>query len=260
MNPLDFTVNDVGIFTLMFFRIAGIIMFAPLFGSPNIPPQIKIMFSLVLAIVLYPKFKNLGGHIPEDFATLLLAVGSEFLVGFILGMASSFIFLVAQFAGEAIDYEMGLGLANVIDPISNEMVSVLGQLKLTIAMLIFLAIDGHHQIIFAISYSLQSLPIMGLKLHSNLIMQVSDRMITDIFVIGIRIAAPALVTMLLVNISLAFMTRLMPQLNIFAVGFGLNIVLGIVMVILMLPLFANLFERVVLNWMVEVKDLIPMMR
>jgi flagellar biosynthetic protein FliR len=258
MNPLDFTLTELQVFILMFFRIAGIIMFTPLFGSPNIPPQVKIMLSLVLALVFYPKMRE-SGQIPENLGAYFMAVGCEFILGLLIGLAFSMIFMVAQLAGQVIDYEMGLGLANVIDPISNRMVSVLGQLKLTLGMFVFLALDGHHWVIQAITQSMRSIPLMGLNLSRDVALKLSQEMFSRVLVLGMRVAAPALLTMLLVSISIAFLARLMPQLNLFAIGFGLKIMVTFIILIMALPLFINLFEGALLRWMISIREFIPML-
>lgn len=243
MNAPDFTKNGLIFFLLIFFRMSGIVMFAPIFGSEGIPPQVKIFFSFILAMLLAPLVSHGGVHVVDNVGWYLTAVLMEFSVGAIIGFSASIIFSAVQFGGQLIGQEMGISMAEVIDPISNRQTSIVGQFKLVVATMIYLAIDGHHYVIQAASASFKSVPMLGLNFSDKVALRIADTAISDMFVGAIKIAAPALVTLFMVTIVMAFLARIVPEMNIFILGFSIRIVIGFLIMIFALPLFGELVQR-----------------
>ena len=259
MNILDFSINDLHAFILMFFRVAGLMMFAPLFGSQSIPPTVKIMFSLIMVFILYPIIKPTV-NIPENAGYYIFAVVSEFAVGFIIGFSASLLFSALQFGGQIIDQEIGLGLANIIDPISNQQVSIIGQFKLLLGMIIYLSINGHFFVIDSMVNSFKTIPLLGLSLSNDVGLKVTDVMVGNMFVIAVKVAAPALVTLLLITIAMAFMARTVPEMNIFILGFSLRIIVGFLVLAFGIPAFAYVFDKLNLQSVNSVNDLMVLMK
>ncbi|MBI4232143.1 flagellar biosynthetic protein FliR [Candidatus Peregrinibacteria bacterium] len=258
-NIYSFTLQDFQIFLLAFFRVTGVIMFSPLFGSQNIPPLLKIMLSLTLAAILFPVVRTAGVYIPENMLLYIIAVAKEMAVGFVIGFGATMLFTAVQFGGQIIDQELGLGLANVIDPISNEQVSIMGQFKLTLAMIIYLILDGHHFILNSVVQSFSSIPLLSPTFSPMLGLKLSDAMVGAVFVSAIKIAAPALVTLFLINIALAFMARTAPEINVFVVGFTVRLVLGLLVVAIGVELFGYIFEKLHLSSVKSVGELVSLM-
>jgi flagellar biosynthetic protein FliR len=259
MNPLDFTHQDLQIFLLVFFRVSGAIMFAPILGSINIPPQTKIMFSLLLALILFPMVPTQGVLISENLGVYLVAVVSEFLMGFILGFAAMLILVAFQLAGQIVGMEIGLAMANVLDPISNVQTSIIGQFKLLLGSLIFLGIGGHHAILRSILHSFKSVPLAGLTISESWVNIITAKMLTDLFKIAFQIAAPATVTLLLVTVAMAFLARLVPEMNIFILGFAIRIMVGFLTLLLGIPLFIYIAQNSSIWWIRGVEGLLKTM-
>lgn len=230
-------------FMLVFFRVTGLMFVAPVFGSQQLPAQIKVWLSFVIALIVFPLVDRTGVVIAPNGGLYFYAVLVELGLGILIGFAASLLFSAAQMGGMLIDQEMGLSLANVIDPITNQSLSVIGQFKLFMAIMVYLMIDGHHFLVGAITTSFESVPLMGMSLTHAAGLHLSDTMARDLFEVSAKIAGPALVTLFLVGVGLAFMARAMPEMNIFVVGFTLRIVIGLLVLALGTVLFQLVFEH-----------------
>ncbi|HUR84814.1 MAG TPA: flagellar biosynthetic protein FliR, partial [Solirubrobacteraceae bacterium] len=131
---------------------------------------------------------------------------------------------------------------NLLDPMLNEQISIMGQFKVLLATLVYLLINGHHLLIGAVSDSFRAVPLLGVQFSRGAALHLSDTLMRDMLRMGIEIAAPALVTLFLVTIALAFMARTAPELNIFAISFSLRLAVGFVVVALGVGLFVAGFE------------------
>ncbi len=251
--------NDWQLFLLVFFRVTGIMMLAPVFGSQMMPVTLKTFLSLVLAVLFFPLVPRGGVVIEPNLGAYVLAVGGELAVGGLIGFAAALIFAGVQFGGQLIDQELGLMMANVLDPISNEQISVIGQFKAFLAMIVYLLIDGHHFLISAASDSFRAVPLLGFSLTPGAAMHVSDALMRDLFRMAVQIAAPAMATLFLITIAMAFMARTVPEMNIFILGFSLRIAVGLAVLALGVGLFVCGFQNMSLHHDAAVGKLIGLM-
>jgi flagellar biosynthetic protein FliR len=234
---------DGPVFLLVFFRITGVMIFAPVFGSAMTPAPLKIFLSLMLALLFFPILQPAGAPLAMEGTALALAVVWELAVGLLIGFAAALLFAGVQFGGHLIDQELGILQANLLDPMLNEQISILGQFKVLLATLVYLLINGHHLLIAAVGDSFRAVPLLGLKFSQGVALHLSDTLMRDVFRMGVEIAGPALVTLFLVTIALAFMARTAPEMNIFALSFSLRIAVGFVVVALGVGLFVVGFEN-----------------
>jgi len=242
-NPLQFTTTDLQVFLLAWFRITGILLVGPVFGTLAVPPTLKAVFGLLFTMIFFPLLPRVGGMVEPNLALYVLWVGLELGVGLLIGFAASLVFAAVQLGGQLIDQELGLSLATVFDPISSEPVSVVAQFKLMLATIVYLLIDGHHFLLSATAQSFASIPLLGLRIGDAVAFHLSDTMMRDLFVISLKIAAPAMVTLFLLTIAMAFMARAVPEMNLFAVGFSLRLLVGFLVLALGISVFVFGFER-----------------
>ncbi len=240
---LELTTTDFFAFLMALFRIAGIILTAPFLGARNIPPQVQIGFALVLTFIVFPVLPRGGFALPENLAVFIVATLSEVAVGALIGFVASLFFAAVQSAGMLIDQELGFSLANVLDPISNEQVSIIGHFKNALAFLVFLGINGHHLLIDGIVRSFRVVPLLGLRVSENLRVAVSLHAAGQVFDIAVKIAAPAMTAVFLTSVALALVARTVPEMNIFIMGFSVRIAVGFVVLLLFVPIFAEIFVR-----------------
>jgi len=236
-NLLNYDASQMLAFILVLVRVIGIISTAPVFGSSVTPPQIKIVLSLTLALILYPFIPSLNSTkiITSDY---FLLISSELLIGLIMGLIGRFLFAAVEFAGTVIGFQMGLSMANVLDPQSQEQVSLVGRFETVAATLIFLAMDGHLIVIQALVKSYSLVPIGTSSISKPLVDKITE-LSAGVFVIGLQIGAPLIVALFLANAIIGLLSRSVPQIQVFVVGFPLTLLLGFLFLFLGMPFYSQ---------------------
>ena len=242
--PLKPLLNGLDVFLLVFVRMTGLFVIAPIFGRRNIPAYLKIGFSFFLAVILVNTvpFKSPGNF--ENIYVFILLVFKEFIVGITIGYVSYLIFSAIYVAGQLIDMQIGFGMVNVLDPVSNIQVPITANFYFIISMLVFLSFNGHHVLIKALFDSYSIIPLGG-AVFNNSLMNHIILIFTDLFVIGFKIAAPIITAILLTDITLGIISRTVPQLNVFVVGMPLKIIVGLLIMVITIPAVLSLTQGLV---------------
>lgn len=239
---LDGASADARLFLLVLCRVSGLVILAPVFGSAALPHPAKAFFALVLAALFLPLVRTPAPVPPPDGGALLLAAAGELAVGLLLGFAASLLFAGVQLGGQLIDQELGFMMANVLDPVTNEQVSIVAQFKLLLSVVVYLLIDGHHFLLAAVRDSFASVPLLGARLSAGAALRVSDALAGDLFRLAVQIAAPAMATLFLVTVAMAVLARAVPEMNLFILGFPVRIAVGLAVLALGAGLFAAGFR------------------
>lgn len=224
---------------LVFFRIGGIMLPVPIFGSNNIPVNIKVWFILLLSIVMVPV--NLGKFDPnliDSFANLAYYATSEFVIGLSYGLISSVFLNAVYLAGAIIDMNIGLSIISVISPQDEQEIPVSANILYLLAVMIFLATDMHHILIRGIMETFTIIPV-GTGIFDFSQATVFNQYIATSFNIGVQLAAPFILTMLIIDIILGLLSKAMPAMNIFVLGMPLKILIGLVMYLILMPYYGN---------------------
>ncbi|MFE5319587.1 flagellar biosynthetic protein FliR [Paenibacillus sp. NPDC056579] len=223
-------------FMLFFCRIASFFVVAPVFSARNVPHHVKIGLAFFVTFMAYPLF---GMSKPLTFDSLyLLSIFREILVGVLLGFIAYMFFTVFQIAGSFIDIQMGLGIANVIDPMTGAQSPIVGNLKYTIATLLFITLNGHHLLLKAIMESYEWIPAdndMFARMYSGQIGEFLVHTFSSVFSLSFQMAAPLIAAFFLTDVGLGLLARVAPQFNIFVVGIPLKIIVGLLLLILLFP-------------------------
>lgn len=225
-----------------FMRIGAFVMVMPVFGGVLVPPQVRILLALVLTSVIAPILPASPLLDLMSFAGLMMVI-RELMVGVAIGFVVQLVFDAIALGGQIISMSMGLGFAVFVDRQHGVSTPVLGQLFMILGMLIFLSLDGHLTLIRLLADSFQLLPITagGLsKIALGMIIEWSSQL----FVIALKIAMPAITTLVIVNLAFGVMSRAAPTLNLFAIGFPVAMLLGFVVIFLNMD---NLRENVSLS-------------
>jgi flagellar biosynthetic protein FliR len=226
-------IPDPTSFLLVLARCAGLVMGAPLFGHLLVPVRARVGLALVLAIALAPVAVTDVATPPSVWSMAGLMI-TETLVGLVLGFLAQLIFAGVQLGGQISGIQIGFGLANLIDPQSNAQSTVVAEWQQLMALLVFLALDVHHLLLQALIESFRVVPIGAAVLGAGLLRGVTMRA-GEIFAVGMRIAAPVLIVLLLTNAALGVLARTIPQLNVFVVGFPVNVGIGLIVLGASLP-------------------------
>lgn len=236
MNLLQPDAGQLLTFLLVLTRVSGVFFLAPVLGSKNIPPQVKIGLALTTSIILVPFVIKPDIGVSTGIADFALLLAKELSVGAIIGFTATLVFMGFLLAGQIIDFQMGFGMVNVIDPLSNISVSLMGQLKNLLAILVFLAINGHHFLFTALAKSFDVVPLTTFTLTPSVTGNFID-MVINMFVIGLKIGAPAIGVLFITDLTLGIIARTVPQMNVFIVGIPLKITIGFITIIAMMSFF-----------------------
>jgi flagellar biosynthetic protein FliR len=227
-------------FVLVAFRLAGMMLFAPLFGSSRIPRRVKAMLVLVLALGVMGGMKQ-RVELPDSTWELAAAIGAEMAFGLAMGMVLSLVFIAAQWAGEMIGQQMGLNLGSVFDPQFGGQGSVLGDMYFMLTLVVFLSVGGHRSMLEGVRDSFELLPLMTVGVDRSLFDTLTG-LLGGATVLALRLAAPMLVTMLVVDLVLGLIGKTMPQMNVMSAGLTLRSVVGMVIVIAGLSLTSGVIR------------------
>ncbi|QEK12260.1 flagellar type III secretion system protein FliR [Crassaminicella thermophila] len=235
--------NNVDVFILVFARIIGIFISAPFFNHKNIPIFIKIGFSLIFAIILFPVIKIQADLVNNNFYLLLLTSMKELLTGILIGFVCYLFFSLIYLTGSIVDMQIGFTMATVMNPQDNTQVPITGSMFYIMAMLVFLSINGHHTLIYALKYSFNNIALGSLSMNMLMVKKLIEILITT-FNIAFKMSAPILISVFITNILLGILARTMPQMNVFVVGMPLKIGVGLMIIILVLPLYVSIFQNI----------------
>lgn len=236
-NALQF----VPLFVLVFFRTAGLMLAAPIFGSAKIPKRVKVMLALVLALGLVNRVKVLP-HMPGDNIQLAAGIAGELIFGLLMGLGMSLAFTAITWGGEIIGQQMGFTLGETFDPQYGRGGSLVGDMYLMLTMIIFLTIRGHHAMIEGLAASFDSLPLLNAGIDRGLF-DLFIGLVTSATVLAFKVAAPMLVTMLVVDVALGFIGKSVPQINVMNAGLTLRSGLGIAVLIVGLMLTSEIMRE-----------------
>jgi flagellar biosynthetic protein FliR len=228
-------------------RIGAMFISMPVIGTRLVPTRAKIIISLVLSVVVLPLLPDLPQVEALSLEGLLVSV-QQILIGLSMGFTMQLVFGALMIAGEAIAMSMGLGFASMVDPTNGVSVPVISQFFVIIGTLLFLALGGHLMLIQLVVNSFDSLPISATGVGRDSFWALVTWG-SQMFIGALWIAIPALISMLVITLSMGVMTRAAPQLNIFSVGFPVSMFMGFIILILVIPGFLPRFNQMMLQAM-----------
>ncbi len=255
---INFTEHQILLFFLMLVRFVSMFASAPVFSIRGIPNILKIGISGALALLVFPLVDKVTPELELTLVQAIILVFGEILTGITIGIIINFIFAGIELAGEYIGVDMGFAMAQEFDPMFQQRVSVIARLQNILAMLIFVLINGHHFLIEAVVYSFKMLPIGTWSMNQLAISKIID-LSASVFVIGIKIAAPAIVTLFLTSVAMGITARAVPQMNIFFVGFPLRISAGLISLVMAFPLFFYIFKKLLNSFEADIMYLLKVM-
>ncbi|MCE5249615.1 flagellar biosynthetic protein FliR [bacterium] len=243
MNLYTISLTDIYHFLLVAFRTGALFMTVPVFGHMSIPRVLRIWLVLLFAFVIIPWITTPVIAPPATLVQFVLVILNEIAIGLLMGFGVIIFFSAVQFAGHLIGLQMGLAVANVVDPMGAGEIAVIGEFYYFFSLIIFVLIDGHYIIINALIRSFELLPPGGAVMNPS----IGNYLITlsgMVFVVAVKLAAPVIITLFILNAILGIIARTVPQMNVFIVGFPLAIGVGLALIAFTLPVFALIIERV----------------
>lgn len=221
-------------------RISGFCMVVPIFSAAFVPPRVRLLFALFLTMIIAPNLHGLP-HPDALSPQSALLIAQQLLIGIGLGVFLQAMMQAFVAFGQFVAMQMGLGFSSMNDPINGVSVATLSQFYLMMATLLFLAFDGHLVMIEVLVESFRTLPV-GMEVGAGRL-QVLFGWGSWMFAAALLMALPAVTALLIINCSLGVITRAAPQLNIFAIGFPLMLLLGLLILWVSISTMLPNFER-----------------
>ncbi|CAG9235144.1 flagellar biosynthesis protein FliR [Paraburkholderia tropica] len=226
-----------------FTRILALIAVAPIVGNRSVPMRVKIGLGAFITLIVAPTL----GPMPQT--TVFSAEGvwilvNQFLIGIALGFTMQMVFAIVTAAGDLMGLGMGLGFASFFDPQANSTTPALSSWLNMMAMLAFLAFDGHLQMIAALMQTFTSVPISANVLSGNGYRLLAEWGAT-VFNAGLLLSLPVVVALLITNLSLGILNRAAPQIGIFQIGFAITMLVGLLLIMAMTPNMIPYFARLI---------------
>ncbi|MEJ2170121.1 MAG: flagellar biosynthetic protein FliR [Desulfobacterales bacterium] len=243
MISLNISLPQLQLYFLVFLRIGAILMSIPVFESNTMPHLFRLALAFAASLILFPMLKLNPMPVAGSIFTFGIGAAREILLGVTIGFSVKFIFAGVQLAGQLAGYQMGLAIAEVLDPADSQQIPLLGQFNNLVALLIFLSINAHYWFIKALALSYRIVPPLSAHFGGSLMEQLI-RLGGNMFVIAIQVGAPVIAVLLVTSTAFGLVARTVPQLNVFIVAMPLKIGVGLIFIGFSLPYLAAFLKRI----------------
>jgi flagellar biosynthetic protein FliR len=228
-------------------------MMPPLQGS-SIPNRVKVLLALSIAMAVTPLVMASSTELPGHLIGIAIGLSKELLLGVLYGTSVMMIVTSLQIGGQVISSLASMDVAQAADPTTQETVTVISQMFSWVAMALFLTLGGHRVVLGACLDSFQLYPAGGILAEENWLLHLPDLLLHSVSV-GMRAAAPPAIALLLANFVTALIGRTLPQLNIMAIGFSLNVTIMILVLAMSIASIGWVFQNELVEWVERTTNL-----
>ena len=240
---LKYFVYHFQIFLLVMVRLNAMIVIAPFFSSGVIPFRLKALLSFFLSLTIFPIVFAGGFTLPGNMGEYALLVFGNAVIGIYIGFLVSVIFAAFQLSGQFFAVQIGFGINEVIDPLGQISVPLVGQMKNLFGLLVFLAINGHHVMLNAICRSFDLAPALSFhKAAAGGLLKYLMYSFSGMFIVALKIALPVVGTIFLVSVTMGVLAKAAPQMNIMMLGFPFKIVVAFAVLLLISPMIIRIMQ------------------
>ena len=210
-------------------RVTGVMLAAPIFSGSQVPTRVKVFFTLALSVIMFGALnetnrQGLGTPLPF----MLLKLGLEIFLGLGIGLAFRWSLAAAGVAGELIGLQMGIGIASTVDPNSGQGAMLTEGIYALAFSTIFLAFDGHHEVIRSLRASFDAVPPGHGTFNTRAALAIIPQTMA-MMSIGIRLAVVVMLPLFLVSVGIALVSRAFPQANVYSLGYSVTLMMGLVL-------------------------------
>jgi flagellar biosynthetic protein FliR len=238
---LSQALNHYGVaFVLVLARVTGIFLFAPIFSSKMIPMQIKGLAIVAISVAITPAVNPEKG-LTGDAAMIVELMMKEVLVGLAFALALGAVMAAVSTAGSLLDTIVGFSFGALLDPITNVQAGVFGQFYSIFATMVFLTTGGDQLVLLGLGRTYDLIPLGAMPSMQNLA-ALATVGLAHIFIIGVEIAAPVMIALMLTDVAFALVSRAVPQMNVFQVGLPAKALVAFMTVGASLPFLSNRLE------------------
>lgn len=243
---MDIVTEKLFCFAMVLTRISAFFLVLPVFGWRSIPVRVKVAMTVLMAVFFMMTQPAVKGGPVSALETILL-MANEATYGLALGLVGATLFSVVRFGGRIIERQMGMAMANIMDPLTGDRTQPLASLLEMIFIVLFLSANGHHLFLLVISRSYERFPAGSMPTIPVLAAGLTQAGSTMLFA-GLRLAAPMLAAFLVLIVILGVLARMVPEMNILFLSLPLRVGLGLLMVGIFLP-FISGFVGEFADWM-----------
>lgn len=233
-----FSEPEMMAFVLVLLRLSTFVVAWPIFGVESVPSSVKILFALMLSILVFPVVDWHGAADAIKSNNLIWLGVREAFIGILFGYIARMFLMATRVAGELVSLAMGLSGAQLYNPAMGGMSSPMDQFLFALTGLFFLSINGHHLFLMGIVDTFRVIPLGPELLSVKPLLSIGE-MVQDIIVIGIKISAPVMMAVLVVNIVMGVLGKTVPQINVLITSLAVNVMCGMVILIIALPLMVG---------------------
>lgn len=228
MLNISFSLYDLEYFLLVLTRVSCFVFVAPFFSMTNTPRHVRVALSFFTAVLLYgtltPTEMQVSYNTVSGYAAIVV---KEAVVGLLVGFSANLCSTIVNFAGAIVDMETGLSMAQVMDPTTKQQTSISGALYQYVFTLLLIATGMYRFLMGALADTFVLIPINGAIFNMDSLLSSMLQFMSSYIIIGFRIALPVFCTMLLLNAILGVLAKVSPQLNMFAVGIQIKVLVGL---------------------------------
>ena len=213
--------SRVLVFTLVLTRVSGIVIMAPVFGGSTIPMQFRALLAFTLAVLIMPTQWTVEVGDPLTISAYAILLAAELGIGLALGLGINIFFTGVSIAGELIGQLGGLYAAHILDPSTDDQVPLLSPMLHYLALAVFASFGGLRILMSALLDTFETLPIGECNMNTTIAYSLVT-ILSASFGLALRMAAPVIVAVLISLLVMGLLSKTLPQLNLMAVGFGIN--------------------------------------
>lgn len=226
--------TNIILFIVVFTRLSGLLISAPLLSTYPIPIQVKTWFMASIALIMFPLvLAKAGFAVPTSILELTVILLKEFMIGYITGFVANVVFIGVEIAADLVSMQMGLTAAQALNPMTGDTSPILSQAYTILASMVFITMNAYQWIFAAIYKSFEIMPpgygftVTGTFAHNV------TYLTCQMFVIGLKIALPIFSVLLISDVLLGFVSKMMPKMNIFMVALPVKIYIGLILFIML---------------------------
>lgn len=237
INFSQLTEVQILMFAMILLRMIAFITSAAVFSSANISILVKISFSILLTLIVFQTVATNEAlvRLHENEGNLIMLSAREVLVGLALGFVTRLFFFSISMAGELVSLSLGLSQAQIFNPMMGAMGNVVEQFYVVIGTLMYLILNGHHLLIQGLVHSFSTIQVAELSFQVGALSEIVLKA-QGFFVLGIQIAAPIMISMIIVQVGIALLSRAVPQINVLVTSASITSLLGMIIIFVSLPL------------------------
>lgn len=221
-----------------FIRIGACFMTAPIFGAQFVPPRVRLLLAGAITLIVAPLVP--GSQVVPFSLAGFIVTAQQLIIGLAIGFTLQLVFDALSMGGQLLSNSMGLGFAFNVDPLRGTSTPVIGTLYMLLVTLTFLALDGHLMLVELLVQGFQTMPV-GEAGFNSVSMWSMASWGTELFAGSLMVALPGMTALLIVNVAFGVMSRAAPTLNLFAIGFPISLIFGLIIIYIGLPAVQSTF-------------------